>query len=147
MKPVVRRSAEVRILERLPALAVGERTALARMAIGGLINALRHDGSPLVIAALLENPRLTEATLMPLVANEQTSPEILRVVATNPRFGVRHPLRLALVRNTRTPAELALGLLPGLTRAELQGIGSDVRLARRCGSGRGCCAGKIGDRL
>ncbi len=126
--PAVRHLAERHLLERLPALTEGERIALARRAIGGVLQRLRHDGSLRVLAALLENPRLTEGLLLPLVASESASPEALRLVAAS-RWGLRYEVRLGLVRNRRTPGAIALSLLAQLRRAELATVAGDPRLA------------------
>ncbi|MEO8276762.1 MAG: hypothetical protein ABI639_11135 [Thermoanaerobaculia bacterium] len=126
--PVVRRAAEMRLVERLPALAVGEKMAIARSASPGILSALRNDPTPRVLQALLENPRLTEGLLIPLVAAESAAPAILAVVAASPKWGVRYPIRLALCQNSRTPLDKALMLLPMLKRSDLDGIASDPRL-------------------
>jgi hypothetical protein len=65
LPPLVRRAAEQGLISRLPKLAVGEKVSLARRASGGTIAQLRHDPNPRVIAALLDNPRLTEGLLVP----------------------------------------------------------------------------------
>ncbi|MEO7795283.1 MAG: hypothetical protein ABIV06_10970, partial [Thermoanaerobaculia bacterium] len=123
-----RRASEMRLVERLPALAVGEKMAIARSAAPGVLSAVRHDPTPRVIAALLENPRLTEGLLLPLLASEAALPAVLAVVAGNPRWSVRYPVRLALCQNSRTPLERALMLLPLLKRGDLEGVSANVRL-------------------
>jgi hypothetical protein len=128
LHPVVRRAADQRIAERLPGLAVGEKIAIARTGSQGLIGALRNDPTPRVIEALLENPRLTEVLLMPLVASEQTSARALAVVAASPKWSSRYPIRVALCRNPRTPGELVLPHLAMLKKSDLRGIARDLRL-------------------
>lgn len=128
LHPLVRRAAEQRLTERLPGLAVGERMALARTASRGLIGALRNDPTPRVIEAMLENPRMTEGLLVPLVSSETALPAILGVVARSPKWSVRYPVRLALCRNPRTPVERVLHHLPLLKKSDLQGIAHDARL-------------------
>jgi hypothetical protein len=128
LHPIVRRAAEMRLTERLPALAVGEKMAIARSASPGVLAALRNDPTPKVIAALLENPRLTEGQLIPLLASEAAGTPVLAVVAASPKWSVRYPIRLALCQNPRTPLERVLALLPMLKRSDLEGLASDVRL-------------------
>jgi hypothetical protein len=128
LHPIVRRAAEMRLTERLPALAVGEKMAIARSASPGVLAALRNDPTPRVIAALLENPRLTEGQLIPLLASEAAGTPVLAVVAASPKWSVRYPIRLALCQNPRTPLERVLALLPMLKRSDLEGLASDVRL-------------------
>jgi len=129
LHPIIRRSAERRLLERIPALAVGEKTALARRASRAVVARLRFDASPRVLAALLENPRLTEGELMPLAGFERANPRCLEVLARDSRWSNRMPLRVALCRNPATPLSCALALLAGLPRRELATISRDLHLA------------------
>ncbi len=129
VRPSVRRAAELALLTRLPRLAVGEKIAIARRGGAGVIAALRSDPTPRVIAALLENPRLTEGLLGPALASDRALPALLAAVAANPRWGARHDLRLLICRNPRTPVAVALPLLPALRKDELRGLAGDSRLA------------------
>lgn len=129
--PTVRRAADRRLLERLPGLAIGERCALARRCSGAVIAALRRDPQPRVIAALLENPRLTELLLLPLASSERAPAPCLAVLADSARWASRQPLRAALCGNPATPLAAALRLLPGLARERLSAVAHDGRLAAR----------------
>jgi hypothetical protein len=128
LHPVVRRAADLRLAERLPGLAIGEKIAIARTASHGLIGALRADPTPRVIEALLENPRLTEGLLMPLVSSEVASPRVLAVVAASSKWSARYAVRLALCRNPKTPVDRVLQQLPMLKRPDLEGVSRDARL-------------------
>lgn len=129
LRPLVRRAAERALTERLPGLAAGEKMAIARRCGPGVMQKLRHDPSPRVVAALLENPRLTEGVLLPLLADEQAAPAVLEMVAANRRWGVRYDVRRALGRNPRTPVEVALRVLPHLKKNDLRQVARDARLA------------------
>lgn len=128
LHPIVRRAADSRLSERLPALSVGEKMAIARTASPAVLSALRHDPTARVIAALLENPRLTEGLLLPLVASEAALPAVLAVIAGSPRWSSRYPVRLALCQNTRTPLDRALMLLPLLKRVDLESVAANLHL-------------------
>jgi hypothetical protein len=127
--PRVRRAAERGLVARLPGLAVGEKMAIARRAGPGVLAGLRHDPSPRVLEALLENPRLTEGLLMPLVARGTTPPPVLDALAKDRRWGSRYELRLGLCRNPQTPVETVLRLLPLLKKKDLRAVASHLRLA------------------
>jgi hypothetical protein len=129
IRPLVRRAADLRLIERLPNLAVGERIALARRAGPAVLAHLRKDPTPRVIAAMLDNPRLTEGILLPLLAGDEVSAPVLTLIAGNARFGQRYPVRLAVAKNPRTPVAVAMGLLPGLRKPDLGAVGADPRLA------------------
>ena len=100
-----------------------QRAARAMLAV------LRHDPTPRVIAALLENPRLTEGLLA-------AAPGLGSRLAGGPRgrrrrvpkWSVRYPIRLALCQNPRTPLDRALMLLPLLKRGDLESVAANLRL-------------------
>jgi len=129
LHPRLRRAADQHLLARLPRLAVGEKISLARRAAPTILAQLRHDPTPRVIAALLDNPRLTEGSLAPLVHGETTPTPVLELIAGDRRWGARYPLRLALARNPATPLGAALRLLPALHKADLRSLAGDPRLA------------------
>ena len=122
ISPAVRRVAEKYLVRRLGRLTVGEKMAVARRAASGVLAHLRQDPSLHVVRALLQNPRLTEAVLLPMVASESTLPRILDLVARDPRWGTRYEIRLAMARNTRSPFRVILRILPGLRREDLTAI-------------------------
>jgi hypothetical protein len=129
LHPRLRRAADQYLLARLPALAVGEKVSLARRAAPAILVQLRRDPTPRVIAALLDNPRLTEGTLSPLVHGETTPAPVLELIAADRRWGNRYPLRLALVRNPATPLSAALRLVPALQKPDLRAVAADPRLS------------------
>jgi hypothetical protein len=127
--PRLRRSADLRLADRLPGLGVGEKMAIARAAGPGVITRLRHDPNPRVISALLENPRLTEGLLIPLVASEATQPKVLEVILRDRKWSCRYGLRVAAARNRRTPVPVALELLPSLKKTDLAAVAANPRVA------------------
>lgn len=129
LHPSVRRAAEQHLLARLPEVALGEKIALARRASGGVMLQLRHDPNPRVLSALLDNPRLTEGVLAPLLHSVRTPPAILDLVIQDRRWGVRYGLRLAVARNPMARLETVLPLLVGLRKADLRGVAGDTRLS------------------
>ena len=128
VRPRVRRAAERHLMNRLQGLAAGERVAIARKAGPAIISQLRTDKDPRVISALLENPRMTEGSLMTLVTSETASPKGLALVARHRKWGSRYSIRVALCRNMRTPAQVSLGLLPSLKKPDLAAVERDRKL-------------------
>ncbi len=118
----VRQVAEKYLIQRLGRLTTGERVAIARRATPGVLAHLRQDPSRYVIKALLENPRLTEPVLLPMVADEATLPRILDMVASAPRWGPRYEVRVALSRNPRAPFRVIFEVLPTLRRRDLHAV-------------------------
>jgi hypothetical protein len=128
LRPTLRRAADLRLIARLPELALGEKLAIARRAGTGVLAQLRHDPSPRVAAALLDNPRLTEGLLEPLVNSVAAAPAVLEVIAADRRWGARYALRLALARNPATPVVAAWRILGTLRKPDLKLVAGDPRL-------------------
>lgn len=128
-RPRIRRAADRRLSEKLPTLSVGERISIARRAGVGTMTRLRNDTHPRVIGALLENPRLTEGLLGPLLSSDMANPQVLARVAEDRRWGLRYGVRVMLARNPRTPVTTTIGMLSGLKKKDLNAIASDWRMA------------------
>lgn len=124
LRPSLRRSAEKYLVQRLPGLAVGEKISLARRASAAVVTELRQDPSLRVVAALLDNPRLTEQLLVPLAARS-TSPRVLDLVAKSPRWGRRYEIRAALAKNAATPFRAVFAILPTLRRDDVAAVAAD----------------------
>lgn len=129
VRPTLRRAADRRLMARLGGLATGEKVAIARRASPRVLGQLRHDPTPRVVAALLENPRVTEGVLLPLAASEEAPPGVLELLARNRRWGVRYEVRLALCLNPSSPVQVVLPILPLLRKRDLQTVARTVRLA------------------
>jgi hypothetical protein len=128
LHPRLRRAADQQLLARLPQLAVGEKITIARQASAAVLTQLLRDPSPRVVAALLDNPRLSEGLLGPVVNGEATPGPILELIAADRRWGVRNDLKLALARNPNTPSQTALGILSSLRKVDLRVVAGDPRL-------------------
>lgn len=129
IRPTVRRAATLQISDRLPGLAVGERVVIARRASPDLIKRVRGDVNHRVIAALLENPKLTEFLLMPLMNDPATPPEVLRQIADHSLWNSRRSVQRALCRNPRTPAASASAFLATIGKRDLGAVVGDDRIA------------------
>ena len=122
LSPALRRVAEKYLVQRMPRLSVGEKITLARRASPEVMVALRQDPSLGVVRALLENSRLTEALLQPLVASDRTRPQILKLVADHLRWGRLYGVRKALATNPLTPFGILFEILPNLLRPDLEAV-------------------------
>jgi len=127
--------AERLLTERLPDLALGERISLARAASGAVVVSLRRDPSPLVLRALLENPRFRADDALFVAERAQSPAASLQLLAECPRWRGRTDLRRAIAAHPSSPAHVALGLVAAMDGAEIGhllrtgGVPALVRLA------------------
>ena len=108
-------------------LPLGVRRSAARTRDRLLLDRLIHDRDPAVIEMLLENPRIVERDVVRIAAMRPTQPEVLAVLAKNPRWSSNYRVRKALACNPSTPRPVALRLLPSL-------LVQDLRLALQTAS-------------
>ncbi len=81
-----------------------------------------REGLPPVVEACLDNPRLKEGTLYQFINSGTSTAETISMVARNGRWKGRPNIRLAILKNPRTPAvwfTLFLPVLPPVTLREL----------------------------
>lgn len=128
--PVVRRQAEQLIRIRLEELSLGERISLARQASRGLIGPLIDTREGPVLRGLLGNSRLVETEAVRMAACPCDSPDLFRHLAGHPKWSLRRSVRLALLRNPRTPVAVALRLIGKLPPRDLRELLKDVKVPR-----------------
>ncbi len=121
--PAVRAQCERKLVERIPNLTLGERTALARVAPRGVVVALLASDEPRCIEAVLDNPQFTEAEALRLLLSNR-NPLCLLALIRHRSWGRRTEIVRAAVRTRAVPLGVALGLLPSLPQAELAGLAS-----------------------
>jgi hypothetical protein len=120
LTPPLRRAAENSLREKVYGLTVGEKKTLAKTAPRSLIGMLRNETDPSVFSCLLHNPRCVEEDLLPVINYELTPVQILETIASHRQWANRYPIRLALVRNERTPLRFTLSFLSKLQKRDLE---------------------------
>jgi hypothetical protein len=138
LTPLIRRHAEGALQMRLLEMAEGEIVALARRASAGMVPELARSRSARVLSALLGNPRVRERDVVGIVTGEGAPAETLRRIAHHPDWGVRRAVRVALLRNPRTPVPEALRLVADLAASDLERMVRDEEVPRivQIGAGR-----------
>ncbi len=130
VRPAVRRQAEESLKADVEEMALGEKVSLARRCSGALIGALRDSTEAAVLRALLGNGRFVEADAVRIASGAKTPGDVLRTLAEDPSWGVRRAVRLALLRNPRTPVPSALRLIRGMSRRDLVRLAEDREAPR-----------------
>jgi hypothetical protein len=101
-------------------LTLGERKSLARRPDRDTMQRLIADPHPDVIHRLLRNPRVLEDDVVRLAARRPGRSEVLAEIARSTKWVHRPRVRMALVLNPATPAEIAARIAGLLLRPELE---------------------------
>ena len=120
--PDQRLAAERAIIRRLPTTELGNKLTLAHRGTTAVVGELLKEGDPRLIDACLANPRLKEAALYQFLTGPKATPDTISVVARHPRWQNRPNLRLAILKNQKTPLIWYTVMLPRLKPPELKSL-------------------------
>ena len=121
-------AAEEALIKRLEAISSGEKLSLARRASGRVAGVLMLDPDPRIIRAALENPRMTEALIVRALTRLGVSPALVLAVCNHSKWSLRREIRIALLRNEKTPMGFALEFARTLPLAVLKEVLESSRL-------------------
>jgi hypothetical protein len=120
--PMVGRHAEKKLVAVLGRMSLGEKVALARRAHRPLLRPLIEAGDRQVLAALLDNPRLSEEDVLLVLNTVEAPPQFYGELARHHRWGQSYALRAALVRCRHAPLPVALSALVQLRSSDLEAV-------------------------
>jgi hypothetical protein len=127
----VKMAAEENILKQSDTAPRGEKITLARRASGRVAAGLLSSEDREIIQACLDNPFLTEALVIKVLARENLPRVVVGMIALHPRWSSRYHVRLALIRNPATPFPQATEFVANITMNDLQDVCLDRRMPER----------------
>jgi predicted regulator of amino acid metabolism with ACT domain len=95
---------------------------LAKRCAGNEIQQFLYAHQAEVLLALLENPQFTEKEALLLLNRIDLPSSVIKGLAANRQLTSSHPIRLALLRNPRTPTHISMPLVKFLYPFELMAI-------------------------
>lgn len=127
----LRRVADELIVSRLNSITLGERIALARRSSEMVAGALLLNKETRVWKTALDNPRLTESSLMKAVQRSTATPAFVDAVCRHSKWSVRAEIRLVLLRTAHLPLAKAIEFASRLPPAQLSDILHASRLPEK----------------
>jgi hypothetical protein len=121
----IKMAADEALCHRMETISPGEKLSLAHRASGRVAGELLLDPEARVVRAALENSRLTEAAIVRALTRHEASAAFVEAVCRHRQWSLRREVRVALLRNEKTPmaraVEFARSLPAGQVREILQG--------------------------
>jgi hypothetical protein len=122
-------AAERAIIQRLPTTPLGNKLTLARRGTAAITEVLIREGDPRLIGACLDSPHLKESAVFGFLNSAHATAETISMVARHPRWKLRPNLRLAILKNHRTPDIWFTMFLPNLPLSDVKGLLSSPRMS------------------
>jgi hypothetical protein len=120
VSPELKRKAEEQVIAKMPQLPLGQKITLARRSPARVAGALLAEGQPAVVKAALNNPNLTEAQVLRVLAKDKLPALVAQSIATHEKWNSRYNVRIALLRQPSTTLAAILAFLPELTVSDLR---------------------------
>lgn len=121
----IKMAADEALCHRMETISAGEKLTLAHRASGRVAGELLLDPEARVVHAALENSRLTETAIVRALTRHEGSAAFVEAVCHHRQWSLRREVRVALLRNEKTPmaraVEFARTLPPAQAREILQG--------------------------
>jgi hypothetical protein len=127
----LKRIADELLIARLASITLGERISLARRCSAAVASALLLDKESRVWQAALENPRLTEASIVKALQRTQAAPAFVEAVCHHAKWSLRPEIRLVLLRNAHTPLARAIEFARRIPPVQLRDILHSSRLPEK----------------
>ncbi|MEJ2202100.1 MAG: hypothetical protein P8X63_13955 [Desulfuromonadaceae bacterium] len=122
-------AAERVMLQRLPTTPLGNKMTLARRGTPTLVDALLKEGDIRLMEPCLQNPRLRELSIQQFLNGPTASADTISAIARHGRWNQRPNIKLAILKNRKTPAIWFTLYLPQLRTDQLQELLASRRLS------------------
>jgi hypothetical protein len=121
-------AAERAILQRLPTTELGNKMTLARRATTTVVGEILKEGDVKLVEICLNSPRLREVAILQFINSARSSAETISVIARHPKWKLRPNLRLAILKNRRTPSIWFTLFLPQMRTPDIRNLLVSKRL-------------------
>jgi len=121
-------AAERAILKRLPTTELGNKMTLARRATSSVVGEILKEGDVKLVEICLNSPRLREVAILQFINGARSSAETISIIARHPKWKLRPNLKLAILKNRRTPSIWFTLFLPQMRTPDVRNLLVSKRL-------------------
>lgn len=121
-------AAERAILQRLPTTELGNKLTVARRASATVVGEMLKEGDPRLVEVCLASPHLREVAILQFLNGPAATAETISMIARHQKWQLRPHLRLAILKNSRTPAVWYNQFLPTMRAPDVRNLLASKRL-------------------
>lgn len=117
--PPVEEGKRLTLSQRVSKMSVSEKIKLATLGNKEARGLLMRDTNRLVSVAVIRSPRITDGEVLTVANNRAVIEDVLRVIYNNREWTKNYALRLALVKNPKTPLAVSMRYLSGMRESDV----------------------------
>ncbi len=113
------------LTQQVMKMSISEKIKLATRGNKEARGLLLRDSNKLVATAAIRSPRITDGEVLMCAANKGVNDEVLRVIYSNREWTKDYRIKLALVKNPKTPMALSMRFLSTLRDSDVKDLARD----------------------
>jgi hypothetical protein len=117
------------LTQRIAKMSVSERIKLANKGNKEVRSLLIRDSNKLVAVATIRSPRITDPEVMAQALNKGAHEDVLRVIYSHREWTRKYPVRLALIKNPKVPAQITMRFLTMIPEADVKALSRDKNIS------------------
>lgn len=110
------------LTQRVMKMNIAEKIKLATLGNKEARSLLLRDSNKLVAVAAVRSPRLTDGEVLAIANNRAANDDVLRVVYTNREWVKMYSVKMALIKNPKTPMAMTMRWLSTVHDSELKDL-------------------------
>jgi len=120
--PPMEEGKRLTLTQKIMKMSVAEKIKLASVGNKEARSLLVRDSNRLVSVAVVRSKRITDGEILTIANNRAAPDDVLRVIYMNREWIKMYPLKVALVKNPKTPSGIAMRFLATLRDSEVKEI-------------------------
>lgn len=117
------------LTQRVMKMSVSEKIKLATLGNKEARTILLRDTNKLVATAVMRSPRMTDNEVLGVAQNRAVMDDVLRIVYNNREWTKQYVIKMALVKNPKTPLSITMRFLNTLRESDVKGLSRDKNVS------------------
>lgn len=117
------------LTQKIAKMSISQKIKLATKGNKEVRGMLIRDANKLVAVATIRSPRITDQEVMAQALNKGAHQDVLNIIYTHREWTRKYPVRLALVKNPKVPAQVLMRFLNTLAEADVKALAKDKNVS------------------
>jgi hypothetical protein len=116
------------LYQKVKNMTVAEKVKLATFGNKEVRSILIRDANRVVQVAVIKNPRITDQEIEMIASSKTVDDEVLRLISENKEWLKNYNIKIALVKNPKTPLRTSLKFITHLREKDLKDLMNDKNI-------------------